>query len=106
MTSWRKKGWKSRSSTRERWRRWIWSTILESVRKTGRLLIADETFGPCGIGAEISAQVMEQSFDDLDAPIARLNGVHTPTPYSPSLENAIIPDNAAIAKAIRDLIAE
>ncbi len=81
-------------------------TILESLRKTGRLLIADETFGPCGIGAEISAQVMEQSFDDLDAPIARLNGVHTPTPYSPSLESAIIPDNAAIATAIRDLVAE
>ena len=82
------------------------ATILESVRKTGRLLIADETFGPCGIGAEISAQVMEKGFDDLDAPIARLNGAHTPTPYSPSLESAIIPDGAAIARAIRDLIAE
>lgn len=82
------------------------ATILESVGKTGRLLIADETFGPCGIGAEISAQVMEQGFDDLDAPIARLNGVHTPTPYSPSLESAIIPDNAAIEKSIRDLVAE
>ena len=54
------------------------------MQKTGRLLIADETFGPCGIGAEISAQVMEKGFDDLDAPIARLNGAHTPTPYSPS----------------------
>ena len=82
------------------------ATILESVRKTGRLLIADETFGPCGIGAEISAQVMEQGFDDLDAPIARLNGAHTPTPYSPALENAVIPDQAAISKAIRDLVAE
>lgn len=82
------------------------ATILESVAKTGRLLIADESFGPCGIGAEISAQVMEQGFDDLDAPIARLNGAHTPTPYSPSLENAIIPDNAEIAQAIRDLVAE
>ncbi len=81
-------------------------TILESVQKTGRLLIADETFGPCGMGAEISAQVMEQGFDDLDAPIARLNGLHTPTPYSPTLENAIIPDDASIARAIRDLVAE
>ena len=81
-------------------------TILESLRKTGRLLIADETFAPCGIGAEISAQVMERGFDDLDAPVARLNGAHTPTPYSPSLESAIIPDAAAIEKAIRDLIAE
>ena len=81
-------------------------TILESVHKTGRLLIVDETFGPCGIGAEISAQVMENGFDDLDAPIARLNGLHTPTPYSPTLENAVIPSEAAIAGAIRDLVAE
>ncbi len=81
-------------------------TILESVHKTGRLLIIDETFGPCGIGAEISALVMENGFDDLDAPIARLNGLHTPTPYSPTLENAVIPDQAAITEAIRDLLAE
>ena len=81
-------------------------TILESVHKTGRLLIVDETFGPCGIGAEISALVMENAFDDLDAPIARLNGLHTPTPYSPTLENAITPDAAAITKAIEDLLAE
>ncbi len=81
-------------------------TILESVHKTGRLLIVDETFGPCGIGAEISALVMENGFDDLDAPIARLNGMHTPTPYSPTLEGAITPDQAAIAGAIQDLLAE
>ncbi len=80
--------------------------ILESVHKTGRLLIVDETFGPCGIGAEISALVMENGFDDLDAPIARLNGLHTPTPYSPTLENAVTPDQAAITRAIRDLLAE
>ena len=82
------------------------AAILESVRKTGRLLIADETFAPCGIGAEICAQVMERGFDDLDAPIARLNGAHTPTPYSPSLESAVIPDEAAIETALRDLLAE
>ena len=51
------------------------ATVLESVAKTGRLLIADEDYAPCGIGAEISAQVMEQGFDDLDAPVARLNGL-------------------------------
>ena len=83
-----------------------WRPFWNRCSKTGRLLIADETFGPCGIGAEISAQVMEKGFDDLDAPIARLNGAHTPTPYSPSLESAIIPDSAAIARAIRDLVAE
>lgn len=81
-------------------------TILDSVKKTGRLLIVDETFAPCGIGAEIAAQVIARGFDDLDAPIARLNGLHTPTPYSPALEAAVIPDHAAIERAIRDLLAE
>ena len=81
-------------------------TILESLGRTGRLLIIDETFAPCGIGAEIGAQVMERGFDDLDAPIARLNGAHTPTPYSPALEQAIVPDDAAIENAIRALLAE
>jgi len=80
--------------------------ILQSVHKTGRLLIVDEWFGPCGIGAEIAAQVMDQAFDDLDAPVRRLNGAHTPTPYSPPLEAALIPNVAAIAQAIRDLAAE
>jgi 2-oxoisovalerate dehydrogenase E1 component len=81
-------------------------TILESVRKTGRLLIVDEDFAPAGIGAEISAQVTEQGFDDLDAPIRRLNGLQTPVPYSPPLEAAVVPNRDAIAGAIRDLVAE
>ena len=81
-------------------------TILGSVRKTGRLLIVDETFGPCGIGAEIAARVSDEGFDDLDAPIRRLNGAHTPTPYSPPLEKAVVPSPEAIAQAIRDLAAE
>jgi 2-oxoisovalerate dehydrogenase E1 component len=80
--------------------------ILASVHKTGRLLIVDEWFGPCGIGAEIAAQVMDQAFDDLDAPVRRLNGLHTPTPYSPSLEAAVIPNSQTITQAIRDLLAE
>lgn len=81
-------------------------TILESVHKTGRLLIVDETFAPCGIGAEVAAQVIDLAFDDLDAPIRRLNGAHTPIPYSPPLETAIVPQPETIAQAIRDLMAE
>jgi 2-oxoisovalerate dehydrogenase E1 component len=81
-------------------------TILNSVRKTGRLLIVDEAFGPCGIGAEIAAQLADRGFDQLDAPIRRLNGAHTPTPYSPTLEAAVVPSPATIAQAIRDLVAE
>lgn len=82
------------------------NTILQSVHKTGRLLIVDENFAPCGVGAEISSQVMEKAFDDLDAPVARLNGMHTPTPYSPPLEAAVIPSVATITRSLRDLLAE
>jgi 2-oxoisovalerate dehydrogenase E1 component len=81
-------------------------TILASVHKTGRLLIVDETFAPFGLGAEIAAQVGDRGFDDLDAPIRRLNGAHTPTPYSPTLEAAVVPNPQTIARAIRDLLAE
>jgi 2-oxoisovalerate dehydrogenase E1 component len=81
-------------------------TIHESVRKTGRLLIVDEDFAPFGVGAEVAARMADAGFDDLDAPIRRLNGVHTPTPYSPPLEAAVIPDETLIARAVRDLIRE
>jgi 2-oxoisovalerate dehydrogenase E1 component len=81
-------------------------TILRSVAKTGRLLIVDETFAPFGIGAEIAARMADVGFDELDAPIRRLNGVHTPTPYSPPLEAAVVPDVEAIVRAVRDLVAE
>jgi 2-oxoisovalerate dehydrogenase E1 component len=81
-------------------------TILRSVAKIGRILIVDETFAPFGVGAEIAAQVVDRGFDDLDAPIRRLNGLHTPTPYSPPLEAAVVPDVDAIVRAVRDLLAE
>ncbi len=81
-------------------------TILASVHKTGRLLIVDEDYGPFGVGAEIAAQVMARAFDDLDAPVARLNGAFAPVPYSPPLEAAMQPDLARIERAIRDVLAE
>jgi 2-oxoisovalerate dehydrogenase E1 component len=81
-------------------------TILESVNKTGRLLVVDEAFAPCGVGAEIAAAVVDRGFDDLDAPIRRLNGAFAPTPYSPPLEAAVVPSVEAIAQVVRDLAAE
>jgi 2-oxoisovalerate dehydrogenase E1 component len=81
-------------------------TIAQSVGKTGRLLIVDEGFAPFGIGAEIAAQLANRGFNDLDAPIHRLNGVHTPTPYSPTLEAAVVPNIEMIVQAMRDLLAE
>jgi 2-oxoisovalerate dehydrogenase E1 component len=81
-------------------------TIIQSVAKTGRILIVDEDFAHCGISAEIAAQLADRGFDDLDAPIRRLNGKPSPTPYSPTLEAAVVPDVEAIAQAIRNLCAE
>ena len=81
-------------------------SILQSVAKTGRLLIVDEPPAPCGFAAEIAAQVSDAGFNDLDAPIRRLTGAFTPTPYSPPLEAATVPSAAAIADAIRSLVKE
>jgi 2-oxoisovalerate dehydrogenase E1 component len=82
------------------------AAIARSVKKTGRLLIVDEAFGPFGLGAEVAARLIESGFDDLDAPIRRLHGAHAPTPYSPPLEAAVVPRPATIAAAVRDLLAE
>jgi 2-oxoisovalerate dehydrogenase E1 component len=81
-------------------------TILQSVHKTGRLLIVDEAFGPCSIASEVAAQIADRGFNDLDAPIKRLNGAFTPTPYSPTLEKAVVPQPEDIALAIRELMSE
>lgn len=81
-------------------------TIIQSVSKTGRLLIVDEDFAHCGVSAEIAAQLADRGFDELDAPIRRLNGKPSPTPYSPTLEAAVVPNTEAIAQAIRELCAE
>jgi 2-oxoisovalerate dehydrogenase E1 component len=81
-------------------------TICQSVHKTGRLLIVDEAFEAFGFGAEVSARVNELAFDDLDAPIRRLYGAGTPTPYSPTLEAAVVPNADTIADAARNLLDE
>jgi 2-oxoisovalerate dehydrogenase E1 component len=81
-------------------------TILSSVRKTGRLLVVDEDFASCGAASEIAMQVMERGFDDLDAPVKRLNGLSCPAPYSPALMTNLVPTTGTIVQALRDLLAE
>lgn len=81
-------------------------TILRSVAKTGRLLIVEETPAAFGLGAEIAAQIADTGFNDLDAPIKRVNGVFAPTPYAPSLEAAVVPTDLDVAQAIRELARE
>jgi pyruvate/2-oxoglutarate/acetoin dehydrogenase E1 component len=66
----------------------------------------DEDFAPCGAAAEIAMQVMEKGFDDLDAPVQRLNGLSCPAPYSPSLFEGVVPDTKAVVASLRALLAE
>lgn len=81
-------------------------TILKSVSKTGRMLVVDEAFGPCGFASEIAAQVSDAGFDNLDAPIKRLHGAQAPTPYAPTLEHAVVPNVQRITQSIRELVKE
>lgn len=77
--------------------------ILQSVQKTGKLLIAHEAAKVCGFGAEIAAAVMETSFSSLDAPIMRIGGLHVAVPYSKELENVCLPQKHQLETAIRKL---
>ena len=79
--------------------------ILDSVHKTGRLLIAHEAVVPFGIGAEIAATVAREGFWDLDAPIERIGAAATPPPYAPELEAVWLPDREVIAERITHLVA-
>ncbi|HXW38921.1 MAG TPA: pyruvate dehydrogenase complex E1 component subunit beta, partial [Acidimicrobiales bacterium] len=78
--------------------------VLESVRKTSRLLVAHEAVVPFGIGAEVAATVGREAFWDLDAPIQRIGAAATPPPYAPNLERAWLPGADEIAEGIRRLV--
>ena len=80
-------------------------TIVSSVKKTSRLITCEEGFPFAGVGAEIASQVMEQAFDWLDAPIARVTGKDVPMPYAENLEKLALPqveDIVATAQAVCD----
>jgi len=80
------------------------ATILASVAKTGRLVIAHEAVKRGGWGAEVAALVAERALDVLDAPIVRVGGRGVPMPYNESLERATIPSQQDIAAAVRGLL--
>jgi pyruvate/2-oxoglutarate/acetoin dehydrogenase E1 component len=79
-------------------------TLIDSVKKTGRLVLVTEETRTGATTAEVAAIVQEEAFDWLDAPIKRVNAPDTPVPFSPPLENYFIPDNRRIAQAIRDIV--
>ena len=76
-------------------------TIVQSVQKTGRLITVEEGWPQSGIGAEISARVMERAFDYLDAPVMRISGKDVPMPYAANLEKLALPSVNEIVEAAK-----
>jgi len=80
------------------------STIVKSVKKTGRIVIVTEDCKTAGVSAEIAAVVAEEALDYLDAPIKRVAEPDTPIPFSPPLEQFVIPDEKSIIKAVKETV--
>jgi len=77
------------------------ATIVQSVQKTNRLVSVEEGWPVCGIGSEIAAVMMEQAFDHLDAPMARVAGVDVPMPYAANLEALALPKAKNVVEAAK-----
>jgi pyruvate dehydrogenase E1 component beta subunit len=84
---------------------WDRPTVVESVRRTGRLIVVHEAVKQFGVGAEIAAVVQEELFGKLMGPVVRLGGAYSPVPFSKPLEDAYAPRRAEIAYAIRRAVA-
>jgi acetoin:2,6-dichlorophenolindophenol oxidoreductase subunit beta len=78
--------------------------IIESVKKTGKLITVHEAWKPCGIGAEIGSMVFEDCFDFLEAPLVRITGTFNPAPYSPGMEDFSMPNVTKIMEGVRKVI--
>jgi pyruvate/2-oxoglutarate/acetoin dehydrogenase E1 component len=79
--------------------------VLASARKTGKVLVAHEATRSCGAGAEVAALISERAFEDLDAPVRRLTTPDVPIPFSPPLEQHVLPQLDDMKEACRELIA-
>lgn len=79
------------------------NAIVESVKKTNRVVIAEESHPFAGVGAEISAEINERAFDYLDAPVKRVSGADVPMPYAKNLEQMAIPDVEQVIAAVREV---
>jgi pyruvate dehydrogenase E1 component beta subunit len=80
------------------------TTIVKSVKKTGRVVVVSEDCKTTGVSAEIAAIVAEEAIDYLDAPIKRVTGADTPIPFSPTLEQFVIPNEKSIVKAVKEVV--
>jgi len=77
------------------------ATVIESVKKTNRVVTVEEGWGPCGIGAEVGWQVTQHAFDYLDAPPTRVTQEDTPLPYAANLEALSLPNTDKVVRAVR-----
>jgi 2-oxoisovalerate dehydrogenase E1 component beta subunit len=84
---------------------WDKQAVLESVRKTSKVLVLHEDTRTGGFGAEIAATIAEEAFESLDAPVKRIAAPDTPVPFSPPLEKAYIPQVETVAAGLRELAA-
>jgi pyruvate dehydrogenase E1 component beta subunit len=78
-------------------------TIVDSVRKTSRVIVMDEGYGRYGVAAELAAVIAEQAFYDLDAPVKRLGAMHVPIPFSPPLEDVTVPTEEQVFSAAKEM---
>jgi 2-oxoisovalerate dehydrogenase E1 component beta subunit len=83
---------------------WDKQAVLDSVRKTSKVLVLHEDTRSGGFGGEIAATIAEEAFEDLDAPVKRLAAPDTPVPFSPVLEKAFIPQVDDVTRALKELI--
>lgn len=79
-------------------------TLVESAKKTGRVVVVDEGCKTAGVGAELAATVMEEAFDYLDAPVMRVCAPDAPVPFSPALEKFMTPSEEQIIETIKGII--
>ena len=82
---------------------WDKRAVLESVRKTSKVVVLHEDTHTGGFGGEIAATIAEEAFEDLDAPVKRISAPDTPVPFSPALEKAFIPQVADVVAGVREL---
>lgn len=77
--------------------------IVESVKKTNRVVVVEESHPFCGVAAEISTEITERAFDYLDAPVKRVSGADAPMPYAKNLEDLAIPSVDKVVEAVREV---
>jgi 2-oxoisovalerate dehydrogenase E1 component beta subunit len=82
---------------------WDKAAVLESVRKTSKVLVLHEDTRTGGFGAEIAATIADEAFEELDAPVKRIAAPDTPVPFSPPLEKAFIPQVDDVVAGLREL---